>query len=1497
MILRMITILILLSGLLLSREAEDSAKLAKLYKIKTEADQSEMNNSSREVFNLIDHINGGHEGSFSYHIIDYDSLNGHFYQIEFYENDIDDSGNNPRNCEEAYLTGHLILGNENTVDLYLDMNLNCNSNWVDGLQYIFSSNVSDHIIDWNFIEGNICSYGVSQGQSCDNVDGGFNEIDNILTFGNDLGGSGFGAFETDNTLLIRFEPWFDVNDPESMSPINIDYLIWDDGYDGTLVNGNGNISIDELSLFSQGALVMTVKDQSTNSMVYESEYLPNDDGSNFETTDGFKLLKGSVNYEPVVDVDRISFDLNHENADLYGESNFNVDSYVPHGWALTAKAEDTYSLTDDSFGASAGITHSTFGRDMEIRFTGEYDFDNFVEFTDDNDSTIQYIMCEQDVNGDCIGGSYAWISGARKYDIANHPDPMNPGDGSGFRIWVPFEVWDIEHPDGSQQIDIDIYDRLQNPNLDGNQDEPGIMFSFNPYNRMYTHFIHQPYTDSGDYSSGPSGNHTDFLTWNVVWWETQFNLGDNIIFKYRTELSSEDIYTFTPEQEGILVLSQPNEEYSLLILEEDEGSIYFDWQNTLENNSENEEILILRLEDSYSQEIVWEFLSEDINENENGYHSFDLDYDEIRQGMMEFEFATRDYVIHWDVVSYNVDNFNDPWEVYGSYLNDDNDSGIFFSASNGPSSFSIRNVVRRTHYVSAFNGDDSSDGLESSPFSSISHAIEMANDNDIIMVSEGVYNPIRINKYVTIIGENKENVIIDGNNSSTCIWIEYDGNHDERNFPVHLSGLTTQNGYTYYDAAGIGINHAQDVELSDINIIDNFASSDYSTGAGGIMLYNSSAYLKNVLVENNTGCEAGAIWLREENNELILENSMILNNYSCEDSSENKTGGIAIWSGSSASLNYVTMAFNQSSAIGLGDEIAFEDGEEINLNISSSTFFENEDGAIRSHYDNGAINVNVTNSIMWDNGTYEAMLNASTEMAVSYSNISGIIDINAGGLDVGDGVISEYPYFINPSINDFNLDPESSCIDAGDPNSTYDPDGTIADIGSHYYHQLSPNIVGITESGGIPGDTVSVSVYADLGEDFDINAFEVTIAGLGGGNISAVGVDTSGTIMSSDWIWSYFISDSGNVVMTAGAGAEPVEAMGSLFNVHFVIDESSGGGFFPVFVTSALFNEDEEMQFETDPGGVMVLGIGDVSSNGDVTALDASLILQHLVGLDTLSADQQSVGDVTRDNSLSALDAVVILDHVVGLVDDLPYSPDNAELDAMIAIAGGATEPGSTFEVPIRLTDGSNVRSFEFEFSYDVEALSVQQVVWDTEVLSGLQVLDNQQDGIVKVSAAGMGSSLASGSQTLGYIEFRMDDFFNGYETSVTLSRSRLNESEVMIDGSMALYTNSMLVVSDWGDGGVPVEFALNQNYPNPFNPSTLIRYQLPEQTNVTISIYDLMGRSVRTLIPGESQKAGYRQVLWNATNDFGQPVSAGMYIYTIQAGEFRQTKKMVLIK
>ena len=94
----------------------------------------------------------------------------------------------------------------------------------------------------------------------------------------------------------------------------------------------------------------------------------------------------------------------------------------------------------------------------------------------------------------------------------------------------------------------------------------------------------------------------------------------------------------------------------------------------------------------------------------------------------------------------------------------------------------------------------------------------------------------------------------------------------------------------------------------------------------------------------------------------------------------------------------------------------------------------------------------------------------------------------------------------------------------------------------------------------------------------------------------------------------------------------------------------------------------------------------------------------------------------------------------------------------------------------------------------------------------------------------------------------------------------------------------------------IPEVFALHQNYPNPFNPITTLRYDLPVDAKVNITIYDLMGRSIRSLVNSQ-QTAGYRSIQWNATNNLGEPVSAGMYIYMIQAGEFRQVRKMVLLK
>jgi len=90
--------------------------------------------------------------------------------------------------------------------------------------------------------------------------------------------------------------------------------------------------------------------------------------------------------------------------------------------------------------------------------------------------------------------------------------------------------------------------------------------------------------------------------------------------------------------------------------------------------------------------------------------------------------------------------------------------------------------------------------------------------------------------------------------------------------------------------------------------------------------------------------------------------------------------------------------------------------------------------------------------------------------------------------------------------------------------------------------------------------------------------------------------------------------------------------------------------------------------------------------------------------------------------------------------------------------------------------------------------------------------------------------------------------------------------------------------------------FQLRQNYPNPFNPYTTLSYDLPKNCLVNITIYDVLGNVVNHLV-NEAQASGYKSVIWDSTNNQGHPVSAGVYVYSIEAGDFRQNKKMIVLK
>jgi flagellar hook assembly protein FlgD len=88
----------------------------------------------------------------------------------------------------------------------------------------------------------------------------------------------------------------------------------------------------------------------------------------------------------------------------------------------------------------------------------------------------------------------------------------------------------------------------------------------------------------------------------------------------------------------------------------------------------------------------------------------------------------------------------------------------------------------------------------------------------------------------------------------------------------------------------------------------------------------------------------------------------------------------------------------------------------------------------------------------------------------------------------------------------------------------------------------------------------------------------------------------------------------------------------------------------------------------------------------------------------------------------------------------------------------------------------------------------------------------------------------------------------------------------------------------------------LSQNYPNPFNPETTIRYGLPEMSPVKIIVYSILGQNVKTLVD-DMIPAGQHSVTWDGTDNKGEQVTSGMYIYRIEAGNFRQSRKFMLLR
>tara|TARA_B100000029_G_scaffold516105_1_gene626910 strand:+ start:223 stop:4584 length:4362 start_codon:yes stop_codon:yes gene_type:complete len=125
-----------------------------------------------------------------------------------------------------------------------------------------------------------------------------------------------------------------------------------------------------------------------------------------------------------------------------------------------------------------------------------------------------------------------------------------------------------------------------------------------------------------------------------------------------------------------------------------------------------------------------------------------------------------------------------------------------------------------------------------------------------------------------------------------------------------------------------------------------------------------------------------------------------------------------------------------------------------------------------------------------------------------------------------------------------------------------------------------------------------------------------------------------------------------------------------------------------------------------------------------------------------------------------------------------------------------------------------------------------------------------------------------------------------------------ISDGELTTDDTLKIKVVSLGIKNSDQEVGshFPRKFALHPNYPNPFNPSTTISYDLSRETYVRITIYDITGKRIRTLI-NKSQSIGTKKIVWDGMDDFNRTVSGGVYLYSIEASEFRKTHKMLLLK
>ena len=214
-------------------------------------------------------------------------------------------------------------------------------------------------------------------------------------------------------------------------------------------------------------------------------------------------------------------------------------------------------------------------------------------------------------------------------------------------------------------------------------------------------------------------------------------------------------------------------------------------------------------------------------------------------------------------------------------------------------------------------------------------------------------------------------------------------------------------------------------------------------------------------------------------------------------------------------------------------------------------------------------------------------------------------------------------------------------------------------------------------------------------------------------------------------------------------------------------------------------------------------------------------------------------------------------------------------------------------KLQVKLSQTENLKGYGFVLQYDpakyefVEALEGEGHLLDTG--SGQPTLflsSNRTPGRLALGSMKGDGESAQGEGRVVEVTFKAID--TPLPSDFQIAEGILVDLEGNIDEIQNVEIGDLRAV--------PQEFGLDQNVPNPFNPSTTIGYQLPEQAHAKLVIYNVLGQEVRTLVD-EALDAGFYTTNWDSRDQHGRKLASGIYIYRIQAGNYAQIRRMMLLK